>query len=377
MADISITDPSYDECFLLAAKPHLQYYQHWQKSMLPKNQDGLVKFMWHKPLPPIEEHDLVMHRLETYEIEAKPQKSCCGIVAFSLEETILKQNIEILGQQVAAQAINLMAKKIVGGGLLRRRADNNQDYQKDLIMNDNTINSTTVIQHDDLKGTTNWVGARITFFLPLTDQSYGATVKVTGQNHTDGTVTFSPTLDKVPANGTRYRIVSNRDLLSHSDAGANKLTSKALRSAVYDLYANHAEPMQDDNWVCIIDPYRKYDFMDDKSWNDVSTYQDKKNIYNGEIGKWRNIRFVGATDVYKETVAGEYTGDDDNSVHFATLLGRDAYGVVDLEGQGKEIICVKKGQPSPSRSEIECDVTFTTKILNATFGVNIACAVSD
>ncbi|MCA6072300.1 MAG: hypothetical protein LE178_01985, partial [Endomicrobium sp.] len=125
--------------------------------------------------------------------------------------------------------------------------------------------------------------------------------------------------------------------------------------------------------------YRKYDFMDDKSWNDVNTYQDKKNIYNGEIGKWGNIRFVGATDVYKETVAGEYTGDDDNSVHFATLLGRDAYGVVELEGQGqgKEIVCVKKGQPSPSRSEIECDVMFTTKILNATFGVNIACAVSD
>ncbi|MCA6072135.1 MAG: N4-gp56 family major capsid protein [Endomicrobium sp.] len=379
--------PDFDKKFLLGIKPHLQYHQHGQKGVLLRNQGNIVKFVGYKPLP---SHDLKRQKLETceYEIEATP-KRYYDIVPFShveepiASESAIRQNIETAGQQ-AAESIERLVRKEVGNGLLHRRADNNQDYQKDLAINASSLNSTTVIQNDAFTDPSIWIGARITF-LSQNDPSYGQTVNVTGYSATNKTVTFAPALAKVPAEDTAYRIVSCRDLLTVLEAG--KLTPTVLELAVSDLENSLARPMNDGNWVCIIDPYMEYDFYDfmknNGAWTYVSEYhdQDKKNIYNGEIGKWRNIRFVVASKVYKETIDGAYTDDDDNSVHFATLLGQDAYGVVELEeGQGKKIYIRnwdQLGQPLPLRSTIAWDIMFTTKILNATFGVNIACAVSN
>jgi N4-gp56 family major capsid protein len=387
MADITITDLKqlfYDKWFLLVAEPHLQYHQHGQKGVLLRNQGNIVKFVGYKPLP---SHDLKRQKLETceYEIEATP-KRYYDIVPFPhveepiASESAIRQNIEIAGQQ-ATESIERLVRKEVGNGLLRRRADNNQDYQKDLEIGVNAGTTVDTIVNDAFKVATSWVGARITF-LSQNDPSYGKTVKIIEHAASTGTIKFTPALVKVPEGGTRYRATLCRDLLTSSVATENKLTSTALELAVSDLENNLASPMNDDHWVCIIEPFMEYDFMDDTAWTKVNQYQDKSRIYNGEIGKWKNIRFVGATtDVYKETAAGAYTDDDDNSVHFATLLGRDAYGVVELEeGQGKKIYIRnwdQLGQSLPLRSTIAWDIMFTTKILNATFGVNIACAVSN
>ncbi|MCA6070546.1 MAG: N4-gp56 family major capsid protein [Endomicrobium sp.] len=309
-----------------------------------------------------------------------------GSVAFPhVEETkefksVVKPRVDLAGEQ-AAKSIELMTKKVVGGGLLRRRADNNDTYQKTLFMGDSNLNSTIVLQHDSLKGSVSWTGAKITFMSP-DDPSYGITVTAKQQTDTatTGVVDISPALPAVPAVGTKFRIVVCTGMNSTANAHKNILTSKALRLALRDLQLNLAKPMQDGSYVCIIDPYMRYNFMDDKAWMNVSQYQDKMNIYNGEIGKMWNIRFVEVSNAYTEDEAGTFDVAGNGVIHFATLLAQDAYDVAELEDDSKKI-CIKTWeqlwQPLPLRSEVWWDIIFTTKILNANFGVNIACTTTD
>lgn len=51
------------------------------------------------------------------------------------------------------------------------------------------------------------------------------------------------------------------------------------------------------DFVGIIHPDIAYDIMvNDKQWHDVKTYSDPKDIYEGEIGKIQNVRFVETTE---------------------------------------------------------------------------------
>lgn len=51
-----------------------------------------------------------------------------------------------------------------------------------------------------------------------------------------------------------------------------------------------------DGWVAIAHPDVLYDLMEDPRWRDVKTYSDPSGIYQGEVGRLNDVRFVETTE---------------------------------------------------------------------------------
>ena len=86
------------------------------------------------------------------------------------------------------------------------------------------------------------------------------------------------------------------DIAFRKDVNANcKLTCDVINLATTDLEA-HDTPTIDGSYMGIIHPYAKYDLINDPRWIDVVKYRDAERIYNKEIGKIGNVRFVESTE---------------------------------------------------------------------------------
>ena len=89
---------------------------------------------------------------------------------------------------------------------------------------------------------------------------------------------------------TETAITSRTDMTSSS-----KFTPDMAFKAAAKLKSMNAEPY-DDSFVAIIHPLAAYDLMRSEEWIDVHKYAQPENIYNGEIGKLGQVRFVETTE---------------------------------------------------------------------------------
>ena len=90
-------------------------------------------------------------------------------------------------------------------------------------------------------------------------------------------------------------IYANGKTSRASLTAADKLTSKELRKAVKALKKNHAQTFGG-YYVAIIGPDTMYDLQEDDAFVKVSQYQDKENIYTGEVGRLFGVRLVETTE---------------------------------------------------------------------------------
>ena len=136
------------------------------------------------------------------------------------------------------------------------------------------------------------------------------------------------------ANGTLTDVATRAGL----DATA-KLTPDTINRAVTALKKMNAPTINGD-YVAIIHPSVAYDLRASAEWLDVHKYAQPDEIFNGEIGKLHGVRFVETTQA-KIFKGG--SGDPTGLAVYATLvLGKDAYGVVDVEGGGLQMIVHNK-----------------------------------
>ena len=119
---------------------------------------------------------------------------------------------------------------------------------------------------------------------------------------------------------------------------ADKLTSRELRKAVKTLKKNHAQTFGG-YFVAIIGPDTMYDLQEDEAFVKVSQYQDKENIYTGEVGRLFGVRLVETTEAKIFEGAGA-SGADVASV---IVLGQYAYGVTSLKGAKPRVIVKPAG----------------------------------
>ena len=119
---------------------------------------------------------------------------------------------------------------------------------------------------------------------------------------------------------------------------ADKLTSRELRKAVKTLKKNHAQTFGG-YYVAIIGPDTMYDLQEDEAFVKVSQYQDKENIYTGEVGRLFGVRLVETTEAKIFEGAGA-SGADVASV---IVLGQYAYGVTSLKGAKPRVIVKPAG----------------------------------
>lgn len=151
-----------------------------------------------------------------------------------------------------------------------------------------------------------------------------------------------------------------------------KLNVDLVFRAARNLKRQNA-PKIGNEYVAIIHPDVSYDLMRCEEWIDAHKYATPENIYNGEIGKIGNVRFVESTQ------SKIFTGDgcpEGLAVYSTLVLGADAYGTVDIEGGGLEHIVKQRGSagvadPLNQRSSIGWKAMSVAKILDDTRLVRI------
>ena len=102
--------------------------------------------------------------------------------------------------------------------------------------------------------------------------------------------------------------VASRSLLTGGkESGNHYLTVDSIRRAVRYIKKMNAETING-SYVGIIHPDTAYDLMSDPKWINVKTYSDPEGIYQGEIGKIENVRFVESSEakvIHAEDLSAE------------------------------------------------------------------------
>lgn len=116
----------------------------------------------------------------------------------------------------------------------------------------------------------------------------------------------------------------------------DKLERNIFFKAAAFLKKMHA-PKIDGSYVAIIHPDCSADVMMSEGWIDIQKYKNPENIYEGEIGKIGNIRFVESSN------AKVWRGAEDNcpdglAVFSTVVVGAGAYGTTEVSGGGLQTI---------------------------------------
>ncbi|MFQ6831032.1 N4-gp56 family major capsid protein [Butyricicoccus pullicaecorum] len=153
---------------------------------------------------------------------------------------------------------------------------------------------------------------------------------------------------EVLAGGTNVQyaegqVTERNQLVGGKEEGNHYLTVDAVRRAVRTLKKQDAEPIGD-SFIGIIHPDVAYDLMSDPKWVNVKSYSDPDGIYEGEIGKIENVRFVETS----EAKVFEGAGAEGRDVYATLILGDNAYGITEIEGGGLTLIVKQLGSGGAS-----------------------------
>ena len=120
-------------------------------------------------------------------------------------------------------------------------------------------------------------------------------------------------------------------------AATDVITGTEIKKAVRTLRRNNAQPYDGTYFIGIIGPDAEFDLMNDSMWQDVSKYSASTQIFKGEIGALYGVRFVRTGNQKKYTAAGASSAD----VFATMIIGKNAYGTVDIAGSSKPQTIVK------------------------------------
>ncbi len=145
--------------------------------------------------------------------------------------------------------------------------------------------------------------------------------------------------DKVQYAGKK----SARNLVAASDV----LTVEEIRKAVRTLKNNKAPQFVRDGkgyYVAVVGPNTTFDLQSDPVWQDVSKYANAEQLFTGEIGKLFGVIFVESTQA--AVVAGG--GASSCDIGQTLVFGKNAYGVIELEGGNLKSIIKPRGSAGTS-----------------------------
>lgn len=119
-------------------------------------------------------------------------------------------------------------------------------------------------------------------------------------------------------------------------AAGKVVNSEEIKKAVRTLRNNNAKTMEGGYYIGFCDPDVAYDLQNDSLWQDISKYNGAQNIMKGEIGRIHGVRFILTT-----MCPTDATTATAGTLHKTLIVGKDAYGVVDVDGSSKPEIIIK------------------------------------
>lgn len=118
------------------------------------------------------------------------------------------------------------------------------------------------------------------------------------------------------------------------------MTPKMLHKAAVWLKKNKA-PKIDGAYVALMHPSVAYDLKESKEWKEFHKYNAVEPIFKDEVGMMHGVRVIETN----EAKIWDNAGPDGSEKAYCTLvLGKDAFGVLDPQGEGMEMIIKTKGQ---------------------------------
>ena len=167
--------------------------------------------------------------------------------------------------------------------------------------------------------------------------------------------------------GTETKVEKRQDLAADS-----KMSVLLVQKIVRKLKSQNV-PTINGSYVAIIHPDVAFDLTRDPEWMEWHKYATPENMYNNEIGKIANVRFVESTQakIWNDSTCPAGTGSTKLSVYSTLFMGADAYGCVDIAGGGLEHIVKQKGSagvadPLDQRSSVGWKGMQTAVILDET-----------
>lgn len=157
----------------------------------------------------------------------------------------------------------------------------------------------------------------------------------------------------------------SRGALTMSDT----LTVDLIRQAATVLAAQNAPTAKDsDSYVAILHPYSRYDLVSSTDWIDIHKYADPEAIFEGEVGKIDNVRFVQSTEakIWKDSTCPSDGASGNLAVFSTMVIGGGAYGVTKITGGGLQHIVKQLGygdDPLNQRSSVGWKATATAERL--------------
>ena len=96
-------------------------------------------------------------------------------------------------------------------------------------------------------------------------------------------------------------------------------------------------PKINGTYVGIVPPEVSYDFMNDAKFTNASQYGTIQGMFNGELGKWYNVRMVETTVPWQEAntngAIGTYSGS--GTIFTSLVLGSQAFCVPEMGGMSE------------------------------------------
>ena len=167
-------------------------------------------------------------------------------------------------------------------------------------------------------------------------------------------------------------------------AALTQTTGKFIATDALDAVTNlkiNLAPRVNGGYIGIIGPQVARDLMVDARWLDPQKYKDGTDgLFKGEIGKLDGVRYVETTNVWSED-ATEGTRDititPADQIYSTFFTGKDAYGVVALDGQSpmspKVMICDKPDKSDGLNQFISVGwkAFYNAAVLNAAWVINV------
>ena len=184
--------------------------------------------------------------------------------------------------------------------------------------------------------------------------------------HEGTNVVYCPTIG---ADGEETEVTSRKNLTLTS-----QLTVDVVQQVVAQLRAANA-PTIGGKYLAVIHPHVAYSLMRDEEWINVHNYADPENIYAGEIGEIGGVRFVQTSEakIYKDD-----TTPSGLAVYGSIFMGKDAYGTIDINGGGLEVIVKQLGygdDPLNQRSSVGLKAVSAAKILIESYLIRVESCV--
>lgn len=170
--------------------------------------------------------------------------------------------------------------------------------------------------------------------------------------------------NEVDANGTQqYTDPGNNSTRANVESGADVMDSASIRKATKTLRTNDVDTWDDGLLRGIIHPISEFDLLAESSagtFLQVVQYTSADEVKKGAIGNIYGVKLFRSTHVRSDATS--------THVYQNCFFGKNAYGMVDFEGAGMELIVKQKGageDPLNQRATVGYKFYFAVKTLDA------------